>query len=125
MVACRWPTNDKSCKEGVDPAHNEGLWDHHRHVSLHHVHHAVHRSRVGHRIRRRLAPSFRPALEKATILVPVYEVAFACLEGGGRQDGGAIIAEVHAAHYGLALARFQRGGGGFGWGCKEDCCVVA
>jgi hypothetical protein len=61
----RHPEHDKAGEEGIDPAHDKGLGDDHRHVALHHVHHAVHSCRIGHRVRRRLIFSLRCLKERA------------------------------------------------------------
>ena len=73
-------TDHESSKEGIDPAHDHSLRDHHSHVPLHHAHHAFHGCRIRHWIALRLAPIFWVFQERA-ILVRGDEVFSAGVEG--------------------------------------------
>lgn len=80
-------TDHKTSKKGIDPTHNQGLWYHHRHISLHHTHHSLHGRWVRHRIRRRFAPALR-ILEECSILECRHQVGLAGIKRCGRDDVG-------------------------------------
>lgn len=69
-------TDDKTGEEGVDPAHDQRLRDHHRHVPLHHPHHPFHGRRVRHRVPGRLA-SVLGVFEEDAVFVGGDEIRFA------------------------------------------------
>jgi hypothetical protein len=80
-------TDNEAREEGVDPAHNQTLRDHHGHVSLHHAHHAFHGRRIAHGIRSRLAPRLRVGQELA-LLVSLHHEPLASLKGSWREHIG-------------------------------------
>lgn len=116
------PTDDKAAEESVDPAHDERLRYQHRHVALHHAHHALHGRRIRHGVRGRLSLPLR-FLQEGAVLVRGDEIVLAGLERGGR-DGVGVGAQVDAAEEG---ALFADGGELLFLGRRlhEDCCVVA
>jgi hypothetical protein len=79
---------------------------HHGHLPFHHAHHAIHCSRVCHRIRGCLPSSFGSTFEEGSAFEAVDEEAFAGLKGRRGQDGGGVVAEVYATNDGLTLAGF-------------------
>lgn len=87
------PTDDVAAEEGVDPAHDQGVRDHHSHVPLHHAHHPLHRIRIRQRIRRRLALLLRLLQERAR-LVPIRQGLAACFKSLLRK-GMVVGAEEH------------------------------
>lgn len=108
----RTPTDHKSRKERIDPAHDQRLGNHHHHVSLQHAHHLLHASWVGHRVGRRLSPVVR-VLEERAVAEPSDQVVLAHLEGVTVQNSASIIAQVNTTEKSMALARCSEGGGGF------------
>jgi hypothetical protein len=46
-------TQDEARKEEIDPGHDDGLWNEHDHIALHHIHHSIHSSGIGQWVRRR------------------------------------------------------------------------
>ena len=58
-------TDDKASKESVDPAHDQCLRYHHRHVSFHHAHHPLHGCWICHWIASRFASILRVFEERA------------------------------------------------------------
>lgn len=102
-------TDHESREEGVDPAHDQGLRDHHHHVSLQHTHHSLHACRVSHRVRGRLT-TVVGVLQKCAVPEARNHVVLAGLEGLAVEHGACIVAEVHAAEKSKALARFGKCG---------------
>lgn len=72
-------TDDVSTEESIDPTHDERVRDNHRHVILHHAHHAVHLTWVSKRVRGRLTLTLR-LLEESTGFVASAEVLAALLK---------------------------------------------
>lgn len=93
--------NDKAAEKGVDPAHDEGVGDHHGHVILHHAHHAVHGVGVRHGVGGGLAATIR-VLQEGTRLVCAGEVLAPRTEGRGRQDVE-VISRGHTTDHGTLL----------------------
>lgn len=48
-------TDHKTGEKGIDPTHDQGLRNHHHHVSLEHPHHGFHARWIRHWVRWRLA----------------------------------------------------------------------
>ena len=115
-------TYHKTSKKRINPTHDQRLRNHHRHIPLHHPHHALHRRGIRHRVRRRLASALR-IFEKCTLFVGGGEIVFTGLKGGAR-DGGTVGTQVNATQEG---ALFPECGevGFFGGGGQERGCVVA
>ena len=88
-------TYDEAVKEGVNPAHDESLRDHHGHVPLHHVHHLVHSAGFGHRVGRRLALVFR-VLQEVAALVRGNKVVLPG-DKGALRNLIVVLANVHPA----------------------------
>lgn len=106
-------TDDVSAEEGVDPAHDQGVGDDHGHVVLHHAHHAVHLTRVGQRVRRRLALPIR-LFQEGPGLVSSGEVLATSLKGPlrdgvvvGAQNGAATERALLAHARGVELLRLR------------------
>lgn len=115
-------TDDKSGKEGIDPAHNQGLRNHHGHVPFHHAHHALHSRRVRHGVPSRF-PSVFGVFKEGPVFVGRHQVRPTRGKGGGRDDVG-VGAEIDAAQ---ESALFAEGGKTllFGNGCEQYRRVVA
>lgn len=61
-------TNNITTEKGIDPAHDQRVWNDHGHLVFHHAHHAVHRAGVTHGVRGRLSTTLG-IFEKGTGLV--------------------------------------------------------
>lgn len=72
-------TNDEAGKESINPAHNQCLGYHHRHISLHHAHHSFHGRWVRHRIPNSLTSILR-IFQEGPILVCRDQVVLASIE---------------------------------------------
>lgn len=117
-------TDDKARKEGIDPTHDQGLRDHHHHVSLKHSHHSFHARRISHGVRGRLA-AIIGILEKCAIAESSNHVVLAHLKGLAVEHGAGIVAEIHTAEKSKALARLGKSGWRL-WGrVHEDRSIVA
>lgn len=117
-------TDNKAREEGIDPAHDQGLRDHHHHVSLKHSHHSFHACGVGHGVRGRLA-TVVGVLQKCAVAESSNHVALAHLEGLAVKHGAGIVAEIHATEKSKALARLGKSGWRFGGRVHQDRGIVA
>ena len=117
-------TDHESGEEGIDPAHDQGLRDHHHHVSLQHAHHSFHAGRVRHRVGGRLTPVIG-VLQKCTAAEPRDHVVLAGLEGLAVEHGAGIVPEVHATEESKTLAGFGESGWRLGRVVHKDCRIVA
>lgn len=105
--------DDITREEGIDPAHDQTLGDHHGDLTLHHAHHALHGSRIGHRVTLGLTTHLGLG-EEGTILVGLNHVCLASSERG-RGELLVVVAEVDTAHERTLLAHLIDGlllGGG-------------
>lgn len=80
-------TDNKSREEGIDPPHNQRLWDHHSHLALHHAHHTLHGRRITHGVWSRFPSQLRLSQE-LSLVVRLHHVGFASSEGGRRENLG-------------------------------------
>lgn len=122
-IACP-RTDHESREEGVDPAHDQSLRDHHHHVSLEHAHHSLHCGWIRHRVRRRLA-AVVGVLEELSAAEAGDQVVFTGLKGLMVQDGACMVAEVNTTEKRMAFARLGQGRGGLGGRVHQDCRIVA
>jgi hypothetical protein len=83
-------TDDKAREESIDPAHDQGLRDHHHHVSLKHSHHSFHTRGVSHGIRGGLA-TVVGVLQKCAVAESSNHVVLAHLEGLAVEYGAGIV----------------------------------
>ena len=95
-------TYDVAAEKGVDPAHNQRIWDNHGHVVLHHPHHPLHLARIRYWVRRRLA-HLLGLLQKGAVLVARDEGLAPVLK---RLFGEDVVvgSQGHAAAEGALLA---------------------
>ena len=117
------PTDHKSREESINPAHNQRLRDHHHHIPLHHAHHGLHASRIGHGVRRWLAAT-SGVLKESTTLVGRDEVVLAHLKGLLGEYGG-VIPEVDTANESEAFAGFGQRRGRLRGVVHQDGGIVA
>lgn len=115
-------TNNKATEERIDPAHDQGLRHNHRHIPLHHAHHALHGGRIGHGVRGRLALGLG-VLQEGAALEGGHEVVLARREGRVREHGR-VLPEVDPALQ-TALFAKARQVGFLGRGGDEDGDIVA
>lgn len=101
------PTDHEAREEGIDPAHDQCLRNHHHHISLQHTHHSFHARRVSHGIRRRLA-TVVGIFQKCTATEACDHIVLADLEGLAVKHRTSIVSEVHTSEKGKALARFGK-----------------
>lgn len=85
-------TDNKTSKESIDPAHDQRLGYHHRHVPLHHAHHTLHGCWICHWIASWFA-SILQVFQECSIFICGYKELPSRSEGH-RRDGGGIRAEV-------------------------------
>lgn len=112
----------KTCKESINPPHDQCLRDHHRHVPLHHPHHSLHRRRICHWVRCRFPPRIW-IFQESAIFVSGRKVGLARSERRGGDNIG-VRAEVDATK---ERALFAKGGGVefLGSSGQEDSGIMA
>lgn len=99
--------DDISRKEGIDPAHDQTLRDHHGDLTLHHAHHALHSSRIGHWVALGLATHLGLG-EEGTVFVCLNHVCLASSERGWGELL-VVVAKIDTAHKRTLLAHMIDG----------------
>ena len=88
--------DDIAGEEGIDPAHDQALRHHHGNLALHHAHHTLHGSRIGHWVALGLAAHLGFG-EESTVLIGLDHVCLAGSERGWRQLL-VVVTKVDTAH---------------------------
>lgn len=94
--------DDISREEGIDPAHDQTLRHHHGDLALHHAHHALHSSRIGHWVALGLATHLRLG-EERTVFVCLNHICLASCKRG-RGELLVVVAKIDTAHKRTLLA---------------------
>lgn len=80
-------TDDKTSKESIDPAHDQRLGYHHRHISLHHAHHTLHSCWICHWIASWFTSVLR-VFQERSIFIRRNKVLLSRSKGRRRNGGG-------------------------------------